>query len=59
VTGPVLQLTDDTIVVQKGKDKWELARGKDTKVTGPLKAAKEMKSGKDRLPRGKERKEGR
>jgi hypothetical protein len=43
VTGPVLQLTDDTIVVQKGKDKWELARGKDTKVTGPLKAAKEMK----------------
>jgi hypothetical protein len=43
VTGPVLQLTDDTIVVQKGKDKWELARGKDTKGTGSLKAAKEMK----------------
>jgi hypothetical protein len=37
VTGPVLELTDDTIVVQKGKEKWEIARGKDTKVTGELK----------------------
>ena len=27
VTGPVLELTADKIVVQKGKDKWELARG--------------------------------
>jgi hypothetical protein len=37
VTGPVLELTDDTIVVQKGKEKWEIARSKDTKVTGELK----------------------
>ena len=37
VTGPVLEIRDDVIVVQKGKDKWELARGKDTKVTGDLK----------------------
>jgi hypothetical protein len=37
VTGPVLELTDDIIVVQKGKEKWEIARGKDTKVTGELK----------------------
>ena len=37
VTGPVLELKDDVIVVQKGKDKWEIARGKDTKVTGDLK----------------------
>jgi hypothetical protein len=37
VTGPVLELTDDLIVVQKGKEKWEIARGKDTKVTGELK----------------------
>jgi hypothetical protein len=32
VTGPVLELTDDAIVVQKGKDKWEIARGKDAKA---------------------------
>jgi hypothetical protein len=37
VTGPVLELTDDTIVVQKGNEKWEIARSKDTKVTGELK----------------------
>ncbi len=37
VTGPVLELKDDMIVVQKGKDRWEIARGADTKVTGDLK----------------------
>ena len=37
VTGPVLELTDKTITVEKGKDKWLLARDKDTKVTGDLK----------------------
>ena len=37
VTGPVLELTDDIIVVQKGKEKWEIARGAETKVTGELK----------------------
>lgn len=37
VTGPVLDLKDDTITVQKGKEKWELARSKDTKVNGDLK----------------------
>ncbi len=37
VTGPVLEIRDNVIVVQKGKDKWELARDKDTKVTGDLK----------------------
>jgi hypothetical protein len=37
VTGPVLELKDDMIVVQKGNDKWEIARDKDTKVTGDLK----------------------
>ncbi len=37
VTGPVLEIRDGVIVVQKGKDKWELARGADTKVTGDLK----------------------
>lgn len=37
VTGPVLELTDTKIVVQKGKEKWELARTPDTKVQGDLK----------------------
>jgi len=37
VTGPVLELTDEVITVQKDKDKWELARTKDTKITGDLK----------------------
>lgn len=37
VTGPVLELKDDVIVVQKGNDKWEIARDKSTKVTGDLK----------------------
>lgn len=37
VTGPVLEVTDTTVTVQKGKEKWQLARGKDTKVTGDLK----------------------
>ncbi len=37
VTGPVLAVTDDAIVVQKGKDKWEIARDATTKVTGDVK----------------------
>ena len=37
VTGPVLEVKDDIIVVQKGKEKWEIARDKDTKVAGDLK----------------------
>lgn len=37
VTGPVLEVTPTTIVVQKGDDKWELARNKNTKITGDLK----------------------
>ena len=37
VTGPVLEVKDDIIVIEKDKDKWEIARDKDTKVTGDLK----------------------
>jgi len=37
VTGPVLEVKDDVIVVQKGKEKWEIARDKDTKISGDLK----------------------
>jgi hypothetical protein len=37
VTGPVLDVTDESVTVQKGKEKWEIARTPDTKVTGELK----------------------
>lgn len=37
VTGPVLELTSDMIVVKKGNDRWEIARDSATKVTGDLK----------------------
>ncbi len=37
VTGPVLEVTDTTIVVQKGKDRWELAKDAATKSTGEVK----------------------
>jgi len=36
VTGPVLSVTADTIVVQKGEDKWEISRDAATRVTGDL-----------------------
>jgi hypothetical protein len=42
VTGPVLEVKDDLIVVQKGSDKWELARDKDTKVQGDLKVGSKV-----------------
>ncbi|MCK9418774.1 MAG: hypothetical protein M0R70_05260 [Nitrospirae bacterium] len=42
VTGPVLELTNDMIVVQKGKDRWEIARGADVKVTGDLKVGSKV-----------------
>ena len=37
VTGPLLEVAPDKIVVEKNKEKWEIARDKDTKVTGDLK----------------------
>lgn len=37
VTGPILEVKDDVVVIQKGKEKWEVARDKDSKVTGDLK----------------------
>ncbi len=66
VTGPVLELKPDLIVVQKGKDRWEIGRGADTKVTGDLKvgskvtieyrmnaATVEVKEGKAKEPKKK------
>ena len=37
VTGPVLDVTDDMVVVEKGKEKWEIAKTAETKVEGELK----------------------
>ena len=37
VTGPVLEVTNEMIVVQKGKERWEVARDSSSKVTGDLK----------------------
>ncbi len=42
VTGPVLAVTPDSITVEKGKDKWELVRDKDTKVKGDLKVGSKV-----------------
>jgi len=39
VTGPVLSVSSDLIVVQKGNDKWQIGRDANTKVTGDLKVA--------------------
>jgi len=37
VTGPVVEVTDTKIVVQKGKEKWEVARTPATAVKGDIK----------------------
>jgi hypothetical protein len=37
VTGPVVDVNDDAIIVKKGSDNWEIARDKDTKTTGEIK----------------------
>jgi hypothetical protein len=34
VTGPVVDVTDKTITVQKGKENWEIQKGADTKMKG-------------------------
>ena len=42
VTGPVLDVTDTVIAVQKGKDRWEINRDANTKVTGDLKVGEKV-----------------
>lgn len=37
VTGAIVELTDTKIVVMKGTERFEIARTKDSKVTGDLK----------------------
>jgi len=34
VTGPVIEVKDNTVTVQKGKENWQIAIDKDTKTTG-------------------------
>jgi hypothetical protein len=38
VTGPVLETSDTKFVIQKGNEKWEIAKDASTKVKGELKA---------------------
>ena len=42
VTGPIVELTDKTIVVQKGEERWEIARDENTKVKGALKVGEKV-----------------
>jgi hypothetical protein len=37
VTGPVLEVSDSMIAVQKGKDRWEITRDSNTKMSGEVK----------------------
>ncbi|MFM9889401.1 MAG: hypothetical protein ACKVOE_01965 [Rickettsiales bacterium] len=42
VTGPVLALTDSAITVQKGSEKWELARDGSTKLPETVKVGSKV-----------------
>jgi hypothetical protein len=42
VTGPIVELTDKLIVVQKGEERWEIDRTAETKVTGELKVGQKV-----------------
>ena len=43
VTGPIAEVKDESIVVKKGKEKWEIARDANTKVKGDLKKGDTVK----------------
>ncbi len=42
VTGPILEIKGDVIVVQKGKEKWEVAKDAATKIKGDLKVGEKV-----------------
>ena len=42
VTGPIIELTETKIVVQKGDEKWEINRMPDTRVDGTLKVGSKV-----------------
>src|SRR4051812_26112571 len=37
VTGPVVEVSDSSITVEKGKEKWEIAKDSSTKTSGEIK----------------------
>jgi hypothetical protein len=42
VTGPVLEIKGDVIVVKKGSEKWEVTKDAATKITGDLKVGSKV-----------------
>ena len=42
VTGPIVEMTEKTIVVQKGDERWEIARDEATKAKGNLKVGQKV-----------------
>ena len=42
VTGPIIELNDKTIVVQKDSERWEIARDETTKTKGQLKVGQKV-----------------
>jgi hypothetical protein len=42
VTGPVIEMKDNTVTVQKGKENWQIAIDKDTKTIGDLKVGSKV-----------------
>jgi uncharacterized protein involved in exopolysaccharide biosynthesis len=42
VTGPVLELTDKVIVVQKGNERWEIARDEKSRIEGDVKVGSKV-----------------
>lgn len=42
VTGPIVELTDKTIVVMKDSERWEIARDAASKIKGTLKVGQKV-----------------
>jgi hypothetical protein len=42
VSGPVVEVSDKLIVIQKGEERWELDRDADTKIVGELKVGQKV-----------------
>lgn len=42
VTGPILEVTEKAIVVQKGDERWEIARDDKTRIDGDLKVGNKV-----------------
>ena len=42
VTGPIVEMTEKTIVVQKGDERWEIARDEATKANRNLKVGQKV-----------------